>query len=583
MSTMKLFTTSLFLLLFSSFFAQDMKVNFSDKMVLKLNKDGFVKSFIGETEKHVYVEFQSSNKKKEVVINRIGVFDKETMKEVNSLVIADKRNDERTSELDGKLKKAIFFISDRIYILYTEESKSELSVFAEAYSLNLDKDVKMKKLITYAKESKKDYVFPSVIFNQSKIVLATLDNQKNDIKFNYTVFDHELEELGKSSVNLPQPKGIQDEDIFSLKGITLDNNDNFYFNETYSIKAGEKRSGLFYKTIEYKYEFYISILSIETGEVQMFDMNDENTSLFNIKVLEVGDKVRILGFFSDFNKDPKGERTHGFCYRELDPITLEFSDMVYSYFDKALLDELFKEDQEDKLQTNAKKKDQEEATARDQDALSKSFVIEKVKTDSKGNLILFCSKMNNYSYQVCSTDANGRTTCRTVYKCEKNNVTVFKLNNEGEFIWSSNIDRRKTYDGWDIYDLRVIENEDSYIVTYGSSYQVNAEEKTKKTRKKAEESIDQLEYGVFDKETGSNEKKLVRINEEGVKKSDKKFCSATAITPINNKYYVLSSRKRIAPWIFSTCLCPPVFLVLGVFTNVGQIQDAHIGKIELVD
>lgn len=580
---MKLITTAILTLFLTSIFGQDMKVNFSDKMTLKLNKDGFVSRFIGETETNIYVEFQSRNKKQEVVINRIGVFDKATMKEVNSLVIADKKDKARAADLGNKLKEQIKFIDDRIYIFYSDESKTELQIYAEAYTLNLDRDVKMQKLMTIPKDSKRDNVFPAITHNKTKIVLSRLESGENNIQFYYSVYDLELEELVKSDVNMPLPDGIQNEDVFAVNSYMLDNNDNFYFNETYSIKSGEKRSGLFYKTIEYKYEFYVSILSIESGDIEMIDMNDENTSLFNVKVVEIDNKVKILGFFSDFNKDPKGMRTHGFCYREIDPKTFEVSEMVYTYFDKELLDELFKEDEEDKLKTNSKKKNAEEEAEKDKDALSKSFVIEHIKVDDKGNMIVFCSKMNNYSYEVCTTDANGRTTCRTVYKCQKDNVTVFKLSSEGEIVWSSNIDRRVTYGGWDVYDLRIIEDEDSYIVSYGSSYNLEAEEKTKKSRKSAAESIDKLEYGVFDKETGANEKKNVVINEEGVKKSDKKYCAATSITSANDKFYLISSRKHIAPWIFSTCLCPPVFLILGVLTQVGQIQDAYIGKIELVD
>lgn len=580
---MKLITAAILTLFLTSLFGQDMKVNFSEKMTLKLNKDGFVSRFIGETETNIYVEFQSRNKKQEVVINRIGVFDKATMKEVNSLVIADKKDKARAADLGNKLKEQIKFIDDKIYIFYSDESKTELQIYAEAYTLNLDRDVKMQKLMTIPKDSKRDNVFPVITHNKKKIVLSRLESGENNIQFYYSVFDLELEELVKSDVSMPLPDGIQNEDVFAVNSYMLDNNDNFYFNETYSIKSGEKRSGLFYKTIEYKYEFYVSILSIESGDIEMIDMNDENTSLFNVKVVEIDNKVKILGFFSDFNKDPKGMRTHGFCYREIDPKTFEVSEMVYTYFDKELLDELFKEDEEDKLKTSSKKKNAEEEAEKDKDALSKSFVIEHIKVDDKGNMIVFCSKMNNYSYEVCTTDANGRTTCRTVYKCQKDNVTVFKLSSEGEIVWSSNIDRRVTYGGWDIYDLRVIEDEDSYIVSYGSNYNLEAEEKTKKSRKSAAESIDKLEYGVFDKETGANEKKNVVINEEGVKKSDKKYCSPVSMTTFNDKFYMISSKKHIAPWIFSTCLCPPVFLVLGVFTQVGQIQDAYIGKIELVD
>ena len=129
---MKLITTAILTLFLTSIFGQDMKVNFSDKMTLKLNKDGFVSRFIGETETNIYVEFQSRNKKQEVVINRIGVFDKATMKEVNSLVIADKKDKARSADLGNKLKEQIKFIDDKIYIFYhqpTDHLQYMLSVF----------------------------------------------------------------------------------------------------------------------------------------------------------------------------------------------------------------------------------------------------------------------------------------------------------------------------------------------------------------------------------------------------------------------------------------------------------------------
>jgi hypothetical protein len=580
--TMKLLLPAILLLWGNLFLAQDMKVNFSDKMTLKLNKDGYINTFIGETEKNIYVEFQSKNKKQEVVINRIGVFDKSSMKEVNSLVIADKNNKIRVNELGDKLKAQIKFIDEKIFIFYTEESKTELKIFAESYSLNLDKVVKMKKVMTIPKDSKRENVFPTITNNKSKLVLSRLESETNKIQFIYTVFDLELEELVKSEIDMPLPAGIQNEDVFAIENYMLDNNDNFYFNETYSIKAGEKRAGLFYKTVEYKYEFFVSILSIESGDIEMIDMNDKNTSLFNVKVVEIDNKVKILGFFSDFKKDPLGIRTHGFCYRELNPKTFEVSEMVYTYFDQALLDELFKTDEEDKLKTNSKKKNAAAEAEKDKDALSNLFVIEQIKVDDKGNMIVFCSKMDNYSYQVCTTDANGRTTCRTVYECAKSNVTVFKLSSEGDIIWSSNIDRKAVFGGWNIYDLRVIEDENNYYVSYSSRFKADAEEKTKKTKKNSAEYIDQMEYGVFDKETGENEKKNVRINEEETKKSEKKRCSATDIRVFNDEFYLISRKRHIAPWIFATCLCPPVFLGIGMFTQAGQVEDAYIGKIELV-
>lgn len=582
----KLFATTLFSILLTTVFSQEMKVKFSEKMSLKLGKDGYIKSFLGETEDYIYVSFQSrkaNTKNDRIVIEKIGVFDKKSMKEVNSLTIIDEKNKARTAELDGKTKQAVKFVDDQIFVFYSEESKTEMNVFGEVYSLNLDKSVKMTKLFKIPKSSKREVVFPLISNNKSKFVVSRFDTEKDDeIKFYYSVFDFELNELISTDFILPEPD-TKGDGTFSVNSIYFDNFDNIYFNQTLTIKAGEKRTGLFLKTNSYKYESFVTALSVETGDAEILEFSAENKSLINTKIIEDKQTLKLVGFFSDFEKDPNGIRTHGFFFCEIDPKQFDISEIQYSYFDKKLIDELFKSDEEDKLKTTGKKKSAADEAKLNQDALSRSFVIENVKVDDAGNMILFCSKMHNYSYEHCTTDANGRTSCRTVYVCDKSNVTVFKINPSGEFLWCTNVDRSTSYGGWNIYDLKVIEDGENYYVSYGSSYDMDATEKTKKSKKSVSERFDSMEYASFNKETGENEKHSVVINAADAKKSERKTCSPTEIQVFNNQFYLISRNKKLAPWVFATCLCPPAFLILGIFTQSGQMQESYIGRIELVD
>lgn len=562
--------------------AQEMQTSFSDKMKLTPNKTGYYERVLGETEKYIFVEYKTV-KKRTVWLERIGVIDKVSMKEVNSLKIVDGKDKERTRELGDREKVYVRFVGENIFVFYKEETKTEVKMYAECYGVNLDKTISMKELVTVQKDSKKDRVFPVVSVNNQSIVVSRFESEDNAIHYIYSVFDLQLEELDKNEVELPNPEAATEGNSFSVNNFFLGNNGMIYFNQTLRISTGKKKNSLFLRADASKYEFYLTVLNLSTGDANLIDMNVENKSLFKVRLVEDKGAVNILGFFCDFEKDPDGLRTHGFFFRKIDEGTMEVSDVVYSYFDEQLLNELFKADQEDKLKTKSKKKNREENAERDLDAISRSFTIENVRIDEAGNLVMFCSKMNNYSYQVCTTSSNGQTSCRTVYECEKRNVTVFKMSAEGEFIWASNIDRRYIFSGWDIYDLRVIEDEENYYVSYasytgGATEEDGEEAKKKKTKNKG---IDYMEYGVINKETGSNEKKSVTINEPGISKSEKKYCSAKDIQVFNNQYFLVSKRQRVAPWVFATCLCPPVFVVLGAMTKVAQSQDVYIGRIEL--
>ncbi len=563
--------------------AQNMEAKFSEKMSLSSKKTGFYNQILGETEKYIFVQYKTTKKGK-VWLERIGVHDKSTMQEVNSIKVVDGKDAARKAELGDKEKIGIEFFGENIFVFYKEESKTEVKIFGEAYDVNLDQKIKLTEMMSVPKDSKRDRVLPRIMVNNQSILMGRFEEEGNNIHYIYQMFNFEFDQIADANVELPTPEEATEGNLFSVSNYVLDNNDNVYFNESLAIKSSKKKG--FLKGNSYKYDFYLTVLNLNSGELDMLDMNAERKSLFNIRLVEEKGEMNIMGFFSDFDKDESGVRTHGIFYRNVDTKTLAISDVVYSYFSEELISELFQNDEEDKLKsrkTRGKKAEEEEE--KNQDAISKAFNIEKVIIDEAGNFVLFSSKMNNYTVQHCTTNANGGTTCYTEYLCEKRNVTVFKLTKDGDFVWASNIDRRHTYKGWYIYDLNVIEDENNYYVSYASDYKVDAQdeetEKAKKKRKSRSEYVDQMEYGVFDKQTGENKKNALVLNEPGITKAEKKYCAPTNVQVINNQFYLASVKTYVAPWSYATCLCPPIYMIV-LMTQSTIKQDVSIGKVDLI-
>lgn len=574
---------------FTVVYGQEMQKSFSDKMRLKPSKTGLYRGVLGETEKSIIVEYKNTNRKGVTTLERIGIIDKRTMKEGKTLKIVDSKDANRKKEIGDREMAYVRLVDDeKLFVFYTDESKTEVNLYAECYGINLSKQIKMKKLLTIKKNSKRDVKRPIALVNKKEILIAQLDNTGNAFVFDYKVLDFSLSETSQDKVELPTPESANDGSVFSINNFILGNNGIVYFNQSLAIKAGKQKVSLFLKTDAYKHEFYLTSLRLESGEANLIDMNAPEKSLMNVHLYEKDGDVKILGFFCDFEKDPSGIRTHGIFYRNLDEETLEASEIVFSYFGESLLNDLFKADTEDKLKTRSKKKNKAENEERDKEALSRSFTIERISSDASGNLILFCSKMYNYSVTTCTSNSNGGQTCTTRYYCQKSNVTAFKIDNSGEFVWASNIDRLYTYSGTSIYDVNVIEDEENYYVSYANAkndaFDTADEEDTKKKKKgkTKNETYDYFEYGVINKETGSNEQKTFVINEPDMKKADKKYCNASSIQVFNNQFFLVSKRNYRNPLIYLTCLCPPAFIVAGMM-NAGYAQDIYVGKIQLKD
>lgn len=107
--------------------------------------------------------------------------------------------------------------------------------------------------------------------------------------------------------------------------------------------------------------------------------------------------------------------------------------------------------------------------------------------------------MYNYTRQVCTSDGKGNRTCTTVYYCQKDNVTAFKINKEGKWFgrltWTDVLLIR-IVGGYDV----VLEDNNFYVI-YGSSFQLMWNKYFSLIKSRKQRSY-KFEYGVFNYETG---------------------------------------------------------------------------------
>jgi len=331
-----------------------------------------------------------------------------------------------------------------------------------------------------------------------------------------------------------------------------------------------------------------SILNLETGDLSNFELRDHDKSINDYSYVITESKIKIFGLFGDLTKDQTGNSTHGIFYTEIESKSLDYDGLKYTYFDKKMLSTLFAKDPEDKKKTIAiSKKKRAKNAENDAAAMDVRFGIEDLFSIDDNNVVLFCSKMYNYSVTTCTSNPNGGSQCTTRYYCQKSNVTSIRINSQGEIVWASNIDRIYTFSGTNIYDVQVIFKNNKFYTIYASIYKVDADKKSRKNQKKYKDQIDSFEYAVFDYENGESKKNTFTVNTKEVAAEDRKMVTPTSIIVIDDLFYVNYMKTSIKwgksiPLIAASCLCP--YLMIIPFTNGNYRKGSgNLGVIAPID
>ncbi|MCJ8291723.1 MAG: hypothetical protein HRT58_04640 [Crocinitomicaceae bacterium] len=598
MKHLNLLTLLLVLAASSMGWAQDFDLQWSEKKTYENKEDGYFTGFLGSNEKYVYTIYNNlTTTKRNAKKKRVDLVaqNKETMEDVHRIKLrGDKDDPGRKVALDGKAYHKTIILEDVVYVFWTLTEKNVTEIYAEVFDADLNQLIPLTEVysITYPEVKKRRYYrrSPIVILSgkewNNDVLIGTevANGQGESVDFEYKVFDSQLEELVSAELELPIVQiGKKSAGLTSSYEYGVDGN---LYIQSYITLSREERQNL--DDGEQSAYSKLSIVDIASGELTDTDIRFDGKNIFNFGFLVEEDGVRLFGFYNDLEIDPKGTSTNGIFYATIDKETNELKETIFSAFDEATLDELFANDEEDKKKTRALFKKKRKANEEiDKVSLDSRYVIESVKLKEDKSIVLFCSKMYNYTVTVCTSNGNGGTTCREVPYCDKSNVTVFNLDPDGELNWSKNVDRFKTYGGHYIYDLRVLTRDDKAYVIYGSSYAVDAEEKKRKNRKKKAEVRDNFEYAVFDLETGDADKREFVVNTPEVEKADRKYVSPLAISIVDDEFYVNSQRIKFKPGLtaagcVASLVCWPVLYFVAL-SPVFKKGVGHIGKLEIIE
>lgn len=553
--------------------AQSIDLNWSDMQEYENKKDGFFDDFIGGNSKYVYAKYNKAALKPSKQNSKVKIvaYDKKTMDQVAQAAIIGYKENQDDKELMNDLKyhsQIVFENTVNIFWIKTGKGSSEL--YAQVYDASLNEKVKLKKIYEVKATGKKSNPNLFVIGNKKageKIIIgAELPREKGEnVKFEYKVLKNDLSYDASNQITLP----------YSVKNSFLSasyeiGDDGLLYINTKIIMDKEERKEL--KKNESSRYNLLTIVTPKTGKYTSYPLKFEDKNLFGLDYIVTPTKTKIFSLYCDLLKDRQGNDLHGIFYAEIDNTTNTMSSVNFASFDKATIDKLFAKDKKDKKKGGILKSKRSKES--DESSLNDDYVIEDIQSIDDNSVVLFTSIMYNYSTTTC--DAKGN--CVTNYYCRKSNVTAFKVDNTGTLVWASNLDRQITYNGTNIYDLKVMNKDDKMYVVYGSAFQLDAQKKNGRNSKSKSQRTDRLEYAVFDFKTGAYKKDEYKVNAENCKKKDRKTISPFSITVIDNKMYTEYSRITLKPIVYLGCLCPP-FFYYGILSGNARKGYGYIGNI----
>ncbi|MFL5753196.1 MAG: hypothetical protein ACJ76F_07310 [Bacteroidia bacterium] len=563
--------------------AQDLDLKWSETQIYDNKADGFFDSYIDANSKYVYAKFHKNARsvKKEESKMKLVAFDKTTMKKAaDGPLVGYPENAANKDQYKGlKYYKTIVF-EDVVYVFWIKETKEKEELHVQSFDNKLKVKNKIKKIYEVSNNQSRRSRMAQSIFvlandvNGEKLVIGAEQPTAagQDAKFEYKVLNQDFSFAAANQVTLPIT--LSNKSFGLSSSYEFGDDGNLYVKSYVTMSKEERKNAKKGEATAYS---ILSVVDLNSGKITPYTMKFDNKNIFNFGYRVDKNVVKVYGFFCDLDKDPRGDDMHGIFYSLLDSKSMTMKDMNFAYFDKSTLDKLFAKDKEDQKKGGGVFKSKKSKQS-DDESLDSRFEIESVQSVDDKNIVIFCSKMYNYSRRVCTSDGKGNTTCTTYYYCEKSNVTAFKLNNDGDIVWASNLDRKITYNTWYVYDLNVIHKGNKFYAIYGSSFQTKAAKKGFFTRKSGKQSFDKFEYAVFDYETGNYSKKEYTINPMNAKKADRKTITPSDITVIDNNFYSSFSRVKLKPWSYALCLCPPAFYVCLINGSIMK-GTGNLGKI----
>lgn len=574
------------LLSFGFLTGQNMSLNWSDPIVDDNKIDGFFDDFIGYNSSYMYVKYANGtiNPKKanhKIVIKGL---DKETMKEKFSKTIIDFSSGDKDKYAGLKYYKCAIY-DDLIYFFWKKDTREAEELYVRTFDIKMKQIQGLKKIYELKKDNSKGAKQPEVfvLYNKNRPENILIGGEMaaangQTIKVEYKLMKTDLTFLQSRQVELPISKTGRSYDGFSSSYEYGDDGKLFIYSSISPTREERKQMKKEDKSILSGYYDIISSIDLNNGNLKSFTVKFENKYIKGYKAIIDNNSVRLTGFFCDLSKDPRGNDNHGLFYLLLDDKDLSTVSSKFNYFTIAQLGQLFAKDNKNEGKDRTGIFASKKKKASEEESLSSLYNIEQIIKSPSGELLLFGSRMHNYSVTHCTQTKYGQS-CYTRYYCQKDNITAFKLSPTGELIWATNVDRRSTYERWNVYDVSVAVRGDKYYVLYASDFQINSTKKNMRSKKSGSQQRDRIEYAIFDGATGTATRQEQTVNPLNVKKEERKGINASNITVINNTFYTNSARRKWKPGKLIACIvCWPLS---GFFTASPSSYKGtnYIGKI----
>lgn len=573
---------------------QELTVKWSDQIQQKNAQDGFFSYFLGENDKYLYAYFKKLGRKERY---KIVAFDKKTMKRASAAEVIgypSTAKDERQYKNFSYYKTIIY--DNAIYAFFKTSDRKSNKILVRVFSPEL-KEKKGLTLVTSqpTKESRKNKEAYSFIIGNPKLNKVLIGVEKeavpdSEIKLEYKILNEDFTFSTANQVELPvvyKSGGLFRAASDGLSSAyTFGDDGNVHFRTTISLSKEEAKDlkNDYDNKREYRDNLSYSLIGSinpENNKIKTLPIKTEGKRLFSTYRMVTANDTRLYGYFSDFDKDKRGYEMHGLFYATLNE-NYEIENMSFSYFEKKLIRQMFKNDvnqQDGGRKGGCCLIGGSGTTHAEEGTMNSKYEIEQAIAGEDGSVYLFTSIMHNYTRRVCTTDANGNQTCRDIPYCNKENVTIFKLNKAGEIVWGSNHDRFRKYSGWYIYDVEVIHDDKGFYVTYGDIKNIQARKLWFQFWKKIDHT-NPLEYIYVNEKSGKIKTKVLKVNQPNTPASEVKHISPTQITQIDNKLYVNSSTSFVSPIGY------PVFCLGGCMIpslmNTFRRANSYFGVLEPV-
>jgi hypothetical protein len=326
----------------------------------------------------------------------------------------------------------------------------------------------------------------------------------------YSIFNSNLEKQHSGKFQMPIVVTSRRQTT-SNSSFYLTNDGNIFLTTTVSVPEEEKKE---LKKGEFSTYLSLSYVIAETGEIKTSPVKFDGKNIFYTRFVFEKDKFKLVGFYSELEGDPTGEKVSGIFSASMDKANLSLSDVVFNKFSKEDILKLLSFDMTKKRQAKRADKITDENAS-----LSSNLRIENFKTDDDGNSYLICSNMLNYSRRVCSGSGTSRS-CSYQYYCDKDDTYLFKVDSKGKLEFSARSPRHFSYGGWNIYDQVVLKNVNNFFITYPTSIDDDSVAlKDKKLKKISLSRREKMEYLVFNSSNNSLSKKYLYYNSPDVSRS----------------------------------------------------------------